>query len=197
MTFARALRRSLLPAGVFIAVVGIHFLWLGFFPEEDPVQSRWASVPETSRSWFAQYLERQDFWLGITYAMPAAFAAFAFRRYREERLSSARSLAIGGVTLSGILSVVGCFLIGCCGSPMLGVYASLLGAAFLPFLKPVLALITACFIAFMWWRMEKKRRTAGTAASGPGACADSASCDCSSPAAVAQESESVASVSRP
>ena len=38
---------------------------------------------------------------------------------------------MGGITLSGFLAVAGCYLLGCCGSPMLAVYMSLFGVSFL------------------------------------------------------------------
>jgi len=47
--------------------------------------------------------------------------------FRQERTVTAGA-AGGGVTLLGALMAGGCFLIGCCGSPMLAVYLSLFGA---------------------------------------------------------------------
>jgi hypothetical protein len=141
---ARGLGRALLPAAAFAVVATIHYLWLGLFPDRDPVQDRWSPVAALgTASWSRRYLDGQDYWLGFSYAAPVAFAAAAWRRYREERLGAARNLAIGGVTLSAVLSATACFLLGCCGSPMLGVYLSLFGAAFLPFAKPLIAALTA------------------------------------------------------
>jgi hypothetical protein len=40
-----------------------------------------------------------------------------------------KRLAIGGFSLTGFLVATGCFLVGCCGSPMLVVYLNLFGAA--------------------------------------------------------------------
>lgn len=175
----RAIRRALLPAAVFAAVGALHFTWLGLFPEHDPAQDRWAAVaaPSTT-SWVARYLERQDYWLGFSYALPLAFAVAAFRRYREERLCSARTLAVGGLTLSGVLCVVGCFLIGCCGSPMLGVYLGLFGAAFLPFARPLVAGLTTASLLVAWWWMERRRRRIPAAASLPSACLPQHDCEC-------------------
>lgn len=149
------LRRLLLPAAVLAAVMTAHFVWMGMFPQQDEAQAGWASVPQAVQaSWLERYLEAGGYWMGYAYGLPLAFAVVAFRRYRERRCCGARPLAIGGVTLSGILSVTGCFLIGCCGSPMLGVYLSLLGAWVLPFAQPIIAAITTISIVacYLWLR---------------------------------------------
>ena len=49
---------------------------------------------------------------------------------------------MGGITLVGVLMAGGCFLIGCCGSPMLAVYVSLFGSRALGVGKPLTALVT-------------------------------------------------------
>ena len=121
-------RRMLLPVGTFIIVLAVHYVWIGLFPERDPAQDRWLSVPAAETSWL--------------------------RRYREQRLCAARNLAIGGVTLSGFLAIAGCFLLGCCGSPMLAVYLSLFGASFLPFARPFVAGVTTITIIVGWFSLN-------------------------------------------
>ena len=159
--FKQKLRRFLLPLGVFLGVAVAHYVLSGLFPDVDPAQARWASIPgaETS-SWLNRYLEAQSYWLGYSYALSLAFATIALRRYRETRYCSKTSLAIGGVTLSGFLALAGCFLVGCCGSPMLLVYLSLFGAWFLPLAKPLVAAVTTLSIIGAWWWM-KTRGTGG------------------------------------
>ena len=152
------LRRLLLPMLVFVAVGLIHFVWLGVFPERDATQDRWQKVTEESPPWFNRYWEAHSYWLGYSYALPVAFAAVALRRYREQRMCAARNLAVGGITLTGFLAVAGCFLIGCCGSPMLGVYLSLFGASFLPWAKPSIAGLTTLTIAVSYWWMRSQSR---------------------------------------
>jgi hypothetical protein len=64
------------------------------------------------------------FFLGVA----AAFATRALSRsilFRQGRTVTAGAAA-GGLTLLGALMAGGCFLIGCCGSPMLAVYLSLM-----------------------------------------------------------------------
>ena len=169
----RRRRRLVLPLGVFVLVGAFHFVWLGLFPENGAVQSRWASVGP-SPTWFQQYVESQSYWLGYSYALSLAFAAVAIRRYVERRSCAARIVAIGGVTLPGILSVTSCFLLGCCGSPMLGVYLSVFGAAFLPLMKPIVAGLTTISIAIAWYWMLRPRLAK---ADRPACCSTACGCD--------------------
>jgi hypothetical protein len=128
--------------------------WSGLFPKW--TRSRPAGLPAWAgaSSWLNRYLETQGYWLGYSYALSLAFAAAALRRYREERFCSAKTLAFGGVTLSGFLALAGCFLVGCCGSPMLVVYLSLFGAGFLHLAKPLVAVVTTLSIIGAWWWMK-------------------------------------------
>lgn len=144
-------RRSVLPASVFFVVLAAHFVWLGFFPEQDPVQDRWVSVPTVEQPWAERYVSAQGYWLGLSYAMSLAFAAFALRRYLEQRSASSKWSAVGSVSFSGVLAVAACYMAGCCGSPMLVVYLNLFGAAFLPFAKPLVTVITAASLFASWW----------------------------------------------
>jgi hypothetical protein len=146
-----------LPLGAFAATVAVHFLWLGLFPEQDPAQSRWAALPsEGVTSWLPKYLAAGNYWLGYSYGLSLAFAAAALRRYRRHRSRGAGKFALGGVTLSGFLAAAGCYLVGCCGSPMLVVWLNVFGARFLPFAKPLLAALTTLSIAGAWWWMVHK-----------------------------------------
>lgn len=150
-------RRAVLPVGVFIGVAALHFVWLAIFPERDPAQARWAAVVAANGSALLRYIETQSYWLGLSYALALAFTATAFRRYREEAFCSARTLAIGSMTFSGFFAIAGCYLIGCCGSPMLAVYVSLFGAHFLPLTKPIVAAFTTLSVVVAWWWMKMKR----------------------------------------
>lgn len=166
MTVARAfsLRRALLPLAVFIGVFLFHYCWLVAFPERDAEQTQWVTVTTAETPSSRLYIESGSYWLGYTYALCLTFASVALRRYREKRQCSARSAAVGGFTLSGVIAATGCFLAGCCGSPMLAVYLSLFGAAFLPFAKPAIAAFTTLTIIAAWWWMrhaEGRRPGAG------------------------------------
>lgn len=160
------LRRLLLPMLVFVTVGLIHFVWLGVFSARNATQDRWQTVEE-SPSWFTRYLETQSYWTGYSYALSLAFVAVAVRRYREQRMCAARNLAVGGITLTGFLAFAGCFLVGCCGSPMLGVYLSLFGASFLPWAKALVAGLTTAMIGgAYWWMVRKERKCCGPACGG-------------------------------
>jgi hypothetical protein len=152
-------RQALLPGGVLLAVLCIHFVWLGVFPETNSVQDRWVTAgPNPQGSWLIRYIENQSYFLGYSYALCLSFASVALRRYWQERACEARNLAIGSTTLSGFLAVAGCFLLGCCGSPMLVVYLNLFGAKFLPLARPLVAILTTLTICAAWWWMNRYGR---------------------------------------
>ncbi|MBL9207382.1 MAG: hypothetical protein JNN01_20040 [Opitutaceae bacterium] len=164
------LRRCRLPAMAFVLALLAHFVWSGLFPDPGAIQQRWATLAELEgRSWVGQYLDSQGYWLGYGYGLSFAFTAVAWRRYREQRVCAARNLSLGGITLSGALAVGGCFVMGCCGSPMAGVYASWLGASFLPIAKPLVAALITLSIAGSYWLMQRKSRRdcGGESASAP------------------------------
>ena len=149
---------ALIPLTAFILVGALHFLWLNLLQEAPPAPSGWMTLPDDN-SWLHNYLETGDYWLGYSYALSAAFAGAALQRYLKCRSATARNFALGGITFTGLLSVLGCFLIGCCGSPMLVVWLNLFGTAFLPFTRPAMAGITTLTIAIAWWWMIRPRTT--------------------------------------
>jgi len=158
--WGRVVRAAILPGAAFVATLGVHFLWLGLFPDQDPAQSAWAALPpEGPASWLPRYIEAGSFWLGYSYALSVAFAAVALRRYLGNRSCGAGRFAVGGLTFTGLLSVAGCYLVGCCGSPMLVVWLNLLGARFLPFAKPLMAGVTTLSILAAWvWMVRSTSR---------------------------------------
>lgn len=151
------LRCALFPIVAFATVGLAHFAWVGAYPDRDSAQEKWAAVEaEATASWLGPYFESGGYWLGFSYAYPAAFAASAFRRYLERRRRTDGAFAVGGITVSGILAAAGCFLTGCCGSPMLAVYLNLFGASFLPFARPLMAGITFVFVTLSWaWMIRR------------------------------------------
>jgi hypothetical protein len=141
----------------FLLVLSFHFAWINLFPEDEPAQRAWLSVPAAqSASWWDHYWNGQNYWMGYSYALSIGFAVYALLLYASSRLAATGRLAIGGISLSGSLAVFGCFLLGCCGSPMLGVYLSLFGASFLPFAKPLVALLITLLIAASWVWLRRK-----------------------------------------
>lgn len=114
-----------------------------------------------------------------------------FRRYRERRQCADATLAVGGLTIGGAMSVVGCFLVGCCGSPMLGVYLGLFGAAFQPFAKPLSAILSAVSVALAWLWMRRRERRLLQARAG---CPPTPSCACGPGCAPAPSAEAASLV---
>lgn len=155
----KGILRAILPLSIFCLTWIIHFVWLGFFPEQSAGQDKWVAVDSAAAnlSWWQSYLETQSYFLSFSYALSVAFTTVAIRKYREQRFCGAKNLVIGGVSLSGFIAFAGCFLIGCCGSPMLAVYLGLFGASFLPFAKSIVAGVTALFVIGAWWWMNRKQ----------------------------------------
>ncbi|PIZ35681.1 hypothetical protein [Candidatus Aquicultor secundus] len=143
----------------FIATFFIHGVYLTW-------QSMWASskwIQTAADSSFltnlTRYFQTQDYLLGISYGLSLAFMVYAFLRLKEGQKSGAAGL-VGGATLTGLLYFGGCFLIGCCGSPMLVVYLNLFGAGFLGFAKPLVLILTMLSITIGYFWMERKAKTA-------------------------------------
>lgn len=151
--------RRLTAAMAFVIVLLIHFVWINVFPENDPAQDTWLTVPAAeSPGWLDRYIIGEYYWMGYVYALSIAFAVYALLLFIGTRVSSTGRFAIGSISLSGFLAIFGCFLVGCCGSPMLGVYLSLFGASFLPFAKPLIALITTILIGGSWYWLRHKMK---------------------------------------
>lgn len=105
-------------------------------------------------SWFKRYIQEQEYFLGISYALSIAFVAFAFLKFKENRKKALKA-AFGGGTLAIILWFL-CFLFGCCGSPMLIVYLNLIGISNLKIPKFVLLVMTIIFIGIGYiWLIKK------------------------------------------
>jgi len=145
------------PVMAFVSTYVIHFVWRGLFPETDPAQSKWVLVP-VEKSWWDLYVETGSYWLGYSYALSIAFVAMATQRYLLTQCLASGKMAICGVTMTGGLAVFGCFLLGCCGSPMLIVWINLFGAGFLPVAKPLIALLTSLSILVAWVWMYLRHR---------------------------------------
>ncbi len=152
--------KALYPAIAFLVVLVGHATYSIW--DALRVAGQWVQVGGNSS--FAQafigYFKDMDVMLGISYALSAAFTIYAFQRLREGRTRGVAGM-LGGATLTGLLYFGGCFLIGCCGSPMLVVYLNLFGASFLGFTKPIILALTAISIMLGYFWMERKTK-AGT-----------------------------------
>ena len=160
------------PTIVFVAIFVAHALYVGACAASAP--SGWSdfgmSVTATGPFGLGAYWRGQDYFIGFSYALGASFAAWALTRcisFRQERVA-AGGAAVGGITLVGVLMAGGCFLIGCCGSPMLAVYVSLFGSRALGVGKPLTALVTLITVSCGYWCLSR-RHTHGVCCSSTGA----------------------------
>ena len=150
--------RRILPAFVFLSVFVAHALYSGFWAKATP--EGWADFDVSSSAvgplGLLAYWRGQDYFVGFSYALAAAFAAWALTRCISNRAKGGAARAAGSVTLVGVLMVSGCFFIGCCGSPMLAIYLSLFGTRVLGFAKPVTALITLASVSCGYWCLSRR-----------------------------------------
>lgn len=151
--------RRLLPAFVFVAVFVVHAAYTGFWAGSAP--AGWADLDVSTSAvgplglW--AYWRGQDYFIGFSYALAAAFATWALIRCISNRgRAGTTKAAAGSITLVGVLMASGCFLIGCCGSPMLAVYLSLFGAKVLGLAKPLTALITLVSVSCGYWCLSRR-----------------------------------------
>ena len=139
------------PTAGFVAGFTIHAIYLLWRGIQIPNQC----VRVSSLS---LYFRQQDFLLGFSYALAGAFTMYAFLKFLERSRGGVAGV-IGGITLTGILYLCGCFLLGCCGSPMLAVYLSLFGASFLGFTKLLVLILTMISVVIGYFWMERKTKT--------------------------------------
>ena len=127
-------------AVAFVAVFLGHVLYLRYLtiaPQRD-----WADNFNPSASFWQRYVIGQDYFVSFSYALSAGFAVWATTRFMYSRRRAAAAGAFGGVGLVTLLAAAGCFLIGCCGSPMLVIYVSLFGSKAAGIGKALMALIS-------------------------------------------------------
>ncbi|WP_243374954.1 hypothetical protein [Geotalea sp. SG265] len=139
-----------LPPATFVIVFAIHIVYLLKIKEP-------GCGPAPSLS---GYLANGDIFLGFAYAFGAAFSVWSFQRFWACRSASSAAGAAGGTVLTAGLAAAGCFLTGCCGSPMLAVYAGIFGAGTLAIPKWLIALLTVVLCgASMWWQKRQGSKT--------------------------------------
>lgn len=141
------MKRLLYPALAFVSVFllhGAYFLWSA---------ARWVSIDNASP--LASYIDQQDYFMGLSYGLAAAFTVYSFVQFSGGQRGGLRG-AIGGITMTGVLYFGGCFLLGCCGSPMLAVYLSLFGSSYAGFTKPIVLVVTVVSIGLSWLWMQRK-----------------------------------------
>ncbi len=152
--FSRFIRgKILITTTSFLLVLLTHFAYS--FWQAARLSSEWIQIKEINP--LRQYFERQDIFIGLSYALTATFTAYAVINFFDKRKKGIAG-TVGGFTLAGVLYFAGCFLTGCCGSPMLTVYLSLFGSSIIGFAKPITAGFTfvSIVIGFIWINKNNK-----------------------------------------
>ena len=147
-----------LPPIIFLGVLVGHALYMR--QQAAAPAEGWADVGVGSGAWwgFAPYIIEQDYYMGFSYALGAAFAVWAVGQFLRSRQAAMAAGAAGSVTLVGVLMAGGCFMVGCCGSPMLGVYMGVFGAKALGVGKPLMALVTFLSVGFGYWYLARRSK---------------------------------------
>jgi hypothetical protein len=152
--------RRLLPVVVFLAIFVVHALYVGSRAVSPP--SGWTDdgvISNAAGSFgLRAYWLGQDYFIGFSYGLGAAFATWALGHcvFSGRQRSIAAGAAASGITFVGILMAGGCFLIGCCGSPMLAVYVALFGAQAMGIGKPLTALVTLGSVSCGYWCLSRR-----------------------------------------
>lgn len=156
--------RRIMPVVAFGAVLGIHAVWHLHARGAGP----WVSfTPDEAEATYS-YFGSGEMWLGLSYATAAAFAAFCLSRFYENRRLAVAGTT-GGLALIGFLYAAGCFLLGCCGSPMLVVYLGLFGPRFSGITGPLMFGITLASVAVGYaWPMRTRSRSCACCDPGSG-----------------------------
>lgn len=106
----------------------------------------------------AGYLADGDIFIGFAYALGAAFTIWSFGQFMACRSVSSATGAAGGTMFVAGLAAAACFFTGCCGSPMLVVYAGMFGLSSFAIPKwgiALLALLTT--VAGWFWQTRGTR----------------------------------------
>ena len=152
--------RRLLPGIVFVAIFVAHALYLCSVEASAP--SGWndygVSGNEARFLGLETYWRGQDYFISFSYALGAAFATWALTHcvFPGRARRAAAGAAAGSLTLVGVLMAGSCFLIGCCGSPMLAVYLALFGAQAIGIGKPITALVTLGSVSCGYWCLSRR-----------------------------------------
>ena len=157
---------SLLPMATFILVIILHALYIRHVSVAPTDSDGFADSGITDNTGFlglGPYWAAQDYYLGFSYALGVAFAVWATAQFVRTRQAAMVAGAAGSVTLVGILMAAGCFLLGCCGSPMLGVYLALFGAKSLGAGKLIMALVTLLSVGCGYWCLSRRFAQGGCA----------------------------------
>jgi hypothetical protein len=140
----------------FLLTLIIHFFWVS---QDLAPNLQWAdvkTVSENNVSGYEMYFQDEAYYFGLSYALAVAFTLFAFSRIKIDRKKGATGF-FGGITFSALLATFGCFIIGCCGSPMAIVYISVFGSSYLKVAKPLILIVTLLSLIYAYRKMTKNK----------------------------------------
>ena len=145
--------KAFIPSIVFVLTFLSHF---GYIVLSKTLFSPWVTVANQNNLIIKGYFEQKDYFIGFSYALALSFLAFSFLKILERKKGGYKGF-FGGLSLVTVLYIFGCFLIGCCGSPMLVVYLTLFGSSFLGLIKPIVAILTtiSVIIGYFWLRKKE------------------------------------------
>lgn len=150
-------KKLLYPMLAFVVVLSLHVVYS--VAETARISQEWVQLEHVSPFW--SYISRQDYLLGLSYALASAFTLYAVLQFAGNRKGSLSGV-IGGSALTGLLYFSGCFLLGCCGSPMLIVYLNLFGSSFLGFTKHLTLALTVISVVIGYFWMERRAKAASS-----------------------------------
>ena len=101
------------------------------------------------------YITSGDIFLGFSLAVGVLFTFSCLRRFFHNRSHAEAVGTIGGTAAVAGVAAAGCFLTGCCGSPMLIVYASFLGIQGFEVPKWAIAAVTVISTSLGWWWLTR------------------------------------------
>ena len=151
----------LLPLAAFILVLVGHAFYIRLVAAV-PIAG-WAAIGIRDGGFLGlgPYLAAQDYFFGFSYALGAAFGVWAISQFMRQRRAAYAIGTAGSMTLVGGLMASGCFLIGCCGSPMLAVYLAIFGAKAVGIGKPLMAGITLFSTGDGYWYLSHRMKQSG------------------------------------
>lgn len=138
--------KILLPTLIFIFVFLFHLIHFKVVN---------LSCSQPNWGWLAMYFRLGEYYLGFSYSISLAFAMFAFLRFKEYRLKSIGA-GLGASSWAMVLWITGCFLAGCCGSPMGMIYINFFGLSKLELPKLLIALISLMMVLLGYFWLKKK-----------------------------------------
>jgi hypothetical protein len=140
----------LTPVLVFLS----HMWWSVTVPYKGPPGVLYLAPPVQER--ILTHLAGDGLWMGASYSLAAAFMVFVLMRFRKEREKALAGTAGGAAVMGGIYAF-GCFMLGCCGSPMAVIWLSLLGGRYANLGGVFLFMLTLASTSAGLWLLNKNR----------------------------------------